>query len=149
MTEKHRRQVALLKLVRERAIANQNEMVRLLKQSGTAATQASVSRDLRELGLLKVGGRYLPAARLTARSARRPESSLSELITTLEPAGANLIVVRTRVGAASTVGIEIDNAGIPDIVGTVAGDDTVFVAVRSRSAQGRAMALLRRLGLPA
>jgi transcriptional regulator of arginine metabolism len=149
MKDKRKRQVALLKLVRGQVVANQNEMVRLLKAAGNAATQTSVSRDVRELGLLKVRGRYVPATQVTARAARQPESPLSELITTLEPAGANLIVVRTRIGAANTVAVEIDHAAIPDIVGTVAGDDTILVAVRSRSAQGRVMALLRRLGLPA
>jgi transcriptional regulator of arginine metabolism len=150
MYEKRKRQTALLKLVRGQAVADQNEMVRALKSAGIMATQASVSRDVRELGLVKAAGRYVPATRLTAgRAGAQPESPLSELITMIEPVGANLIVVRTRIGAASTIAVGIDCTASPAIVGTVAGDDTVFVAVRSRSAQGQAVALLKHLGLPA
>jgi len=149
MNEKRRRQTALLRIVRGQAVANQDDMVHLLKKCDIEATQTSISRDVRELGLVKVGGRYVPAARLTLRRAVDPgEGQLSELITLVEPVGANLIVLRTRIGAASTVAIEIDRVASPDIAGTVAGDDTVFVAVRSRSAQGRAVVLLKRLGLP-
>jgi transcriptional regulator of arginine metabolism len=146
MNEKHGRQTALLRLVRGQPVANQHEMVRLLKTTGISATQTSVSRDVRELGLIKAGGRYLPVARLTAAPN---ESPLNELIIRIEPVGANLIVVRTRIGAASAVAVEIDRAADAVIAGTVAGDDTVLVAVRSRSAQGHALGLLRRLGLPA
>lgn len=150
MSEKRRRQTALLKMVRKQAVANQNEMVRLLTNGGIRATQTSISRDVRELGLVKVDGRYVPAARLVLRPPASPaENPLTELITLVEPVGANLIILRTHVGAASTVAVEIDRAASPDIAGTLAGDDTVFVAVRSRSAQGRAVALLSRLGLPA
>lgn len=145
MNEKRRRQTALLRIVRGQAVTNQNELVHHLKKAGITATQTSISRDVRELGLVKVGGRYMPATRLRGGG---PESPLSELITTIEPVGSNLIVVRTRIGAASAVAVEIDCAASPAIVGTVAGDDTVFVAVRSRSAQGQTLALLKRLGLP-
>ena len=149
MDEKRRRQTALLRLLRKQPVANQNEIVQLLTASGILAAQASVSRDVRELGLVKVNGRYVLAAHLAPRRpAHTPEAPLSELITMVDPVGANLIIVRTRIGAASTVAVEIDRTASPDIAGTLAGDDTVFVAVRSRSAQGRAVALLRRLTLP-
>lgn len=146
MREKRHRQAALLRLVRERAVANQRQMVRTLRQLGFAATQASVSRDLRELGLVKVDGVYRALARLgSGRAVAAPADPLSKLITAVEPVGANLIVVRTRVGAASTVAVELDRRQCPEIAGTIAGDDTIFVAVRSRSAQGRAVALLQRV----
>ena len=150
MNEKRKRQTALLRLVRGRAVANQNEIVRLLRTDGICATQASVSRDVRELGLVKIDGRYLLARHLTPRRpVHAAEGPLYELITAVEPVGANLVILRTRIGAASTVAVEIDRAASPDIAGTLAGDDTVFVAVRSRTAQGRAVAWLRGLMLPA
>ncbi len=146
MHEKQHRQAALLRLVRRQAVANQKQLVRALRRLGFAATQASVSRDLRDLGLVKVDGVYRALPRLGSGRAAPPAAApLSRLITAVEPVGVTLIVVRTRVGAASTVAVALDRQPCPDIVGTIAGHDTIFVAVRSRSAQGRAEALLRRL----
>jgi transcriptional regulator of arginine metabolism len=60
----------------------------------------------------------------------------------VEPVGANLVVIKTPVGSANVVAVDLDRKELPDIAGTVAGDDTIFVAVRSRAAQGRVMAFL-------
>ena len=88
MREKRHRQAALLRLVRERAVANQRQMVRTLRQLGFAATQASVSRDLRELGLVKVDGVYRALARLgSGRAVAAPADPLSKLITAVEQIG--------------------------------------------------------------
>ncbi len=143
MIHKRRRQAALLRLVHERPTRSQAELARLLSRGGHLATQASVSRDIRELGLVKVNGRYLSPGRLRRNGAAAPELAENELITAVDPVGANLVVVRTRVGAASAVAVELDRVGLAEIAGTLAGDDTVFVAVRSRSAQGRVVAFLR------
>ena len=140
MREKSRRQKALLVIIRARAVRNQVEMVRRLHKAGIAATQASVSRDMRELGLVKVKGRYGTAERMFGGAA---ESNVTELITMIESVGANMIVVRTLVGSANAVAVELDRMDVPEIVGTVAGDDTFFVAVKSRTAQGRVTALLK------
>lgn len=149
MVNKRRRQAAVLELVRSRPVANQAELVRLLGEQGIAATQASVSRDVRELGLVKLGGRYIPAVGVReggpAAGEHRPES---ELVTRIEPVGANLIIVRTKMGGANAVAVEIDRLTSDEIAGTLAGDDTIFVAVRSRAAQGRVVALLRSLIRP-
>lgn len=119
-------------------------MVESLEKLGFSVTQASVSRDVRELGLVRVDGRYVPATRVGGDA---PEGSISgvvnELINSVDPVGSNLVVVRTPPGAANTVAAELDQRHVPLIAGTLAGDDTVFVAVRSRSAQGRVLALLR------
>jgi len=150
MKRKRQRQTALLHLARQRGATSQLEIVRMLRKQGIAATQTSVSRDLRELGLVKVQGRYVPAARVLRVGPHPPaEGPLHELITQAEPVGANLIVVRTRVGAANAVAAELDETHAPDIAGTLAGDDTIFVAVRSRSAQGRVLAMLNQLTLSA
>ncbi len=119
-------------------------MVELLRDLGIHATQSSVSRDVRELGLVRVGGQYMPAARLAGdRAARVGLGFRSELIISVDPVGSNLIVVKTPPGTANAVAIELDRKQLPEIAGTLAGDDTIFIAVRSRSAQGRALALLR------
>ncbi|MCP4589909.1 MAG: arginine repressor [bacterium] len=143
MNNKSSRQAALLTLVRRRRVASQEEMVRLLDGKGFSTTQASLSRDVRELGLVRVSGRYVPAGQL---GVERPGGLLperdSELIMSVEPIGANLIVVRTPPGAANAVAADLDSKTLPEISGTIAGDDTIFIAVRSRCAQGRLIAQL-------
>ena len=146
MTPKNERQQAVRRIIRERAIGNQAELVEQLTKSGLQATQASVSRDLRELGLLKLDGRYVMPGRLNGSPSGGPAS---ELITHLIPVGSNLVVVRTSAGAAGAVAAALDQRGLPEMVGTIAGDDTIFVAVRSRAAQGRLMNAVRGMALPA
>jgi transcriptional regulator of arginine metabolism len=135
--ERHR---ALLEIVRRRAIHRQEELVARLAERGFEVTQSSVSRDLRQLGVAKVGGRYV--------APPRPAESMDELaeiahaLRDAKPAGPNLTVVLTLVGAAQQVGIGLDRANWPGVVGTVAGDDTVFVATAGAREQTR---LLHRL----
>ncbi len=143
MRDKSRRQSVLMRLVRSRVLANQGEMVRLLRKAGVKATQASVSRDIRELGLVKVDGRYVSAERLRGGEAGSDRRTTNGLITNVEVAGANLIVVRTPPGHANTVAIGLDEMELGDIVGTLAGDDTIFIAVKSRSGQGQMVATLK------
>ncbi len=112
----------ILKLVGKSKIARQDELVSLLTKLGFSVTQASVSRDLDELGIIKTGGFYtLPA--LDKRKAKLGVKSV-------EAAGDVLIVVKSEPGFASAAATHIDSAGIGEIVGTIAGDDTIFVAVR-------------------
>lgn len=146
MPEKRRRQRAILRIVRGHAVSNQEELVELLeKVAEISATQASVSRDVRELGLVKVDGRYVQAQRLAPASADGEPNPIHELITRFEPIGANLVIVHTRVGAAGAVAAELDARLGEDVAGTIAGDDTIFIAVRSRAVQGRVIAGLRAL----
>ena len=144
MRERRARHAMLLRLVRRRRLASQKEMVTLLRKHGFKVTQASVSRDVRELGLVRVDGWYVPAAQVGVERAEKNEMPFgNELIISAELVGANLIVIKTPPGAASTVAVELDGRGVPQIAGTVAGDDTIFVAVRSRAAQGQVLALLK------
>ena len=84
-----------------------------------------------------------PAAQLGPDQSGAARGALeNELIISVEPVGANLIVVRTPPGGANAVAVEWDAKHVPEIAGTVAGDDTIFIAVRSRSAQGRLLAML-------
>ena len=136
LDHRHSRQAALLALLRDQAIARQDELVRALAGRGHAATQSSVSRDLRELGVVKVGGRYVAPAHAgeAAPIASTPGSAIEGLLDTLHyvrdvrTAGAHLTLVITAVGAAQTVAIVLDRCAWPEVVGTLAGDDTIFVA---------------------
>ena len=143
MSDKARRQTTLRELVESHALQSQNEIVRRMRAQGFEVTQASVSRDARELGLIKIGGKYLPVQNLGIGLARPGGDPIAGLITAVEPVGANLIIVRTTIGSASSVAVAIDADRLTDIVGTIAGDDTLFIAVRSRSAQGRVVAALK------
>lgn len=124
---------AIRDLLLHEEIGSQELLAQKLAAAGFACTQSSVSRDLADLGVSKSGGRYaLPqAARLAALGIR-----------SAKPAGPNLLVLRTEVGAAQLAAFQIDQMGIPEIVGTVAGDDTIFVATASRDDQAAVAALL-------
>lgn len=139
---KHERQSYLVDLIRRQPIGTQHEIVQHLLEAGFTVNQSSVSRDIRELGLIKTGGRYATPDAPAEVSGPAGVQLRTGLVTGIETAGSTLIVVRTTEGSASAVGLALDRLGLPEIVGTIAGDDTVFVAVRSRSAQGRVVARL-------
>ena len=125
--EKERRQHKILSLISARRIGTQQELAAQLERAGVVATQSSVSRDLEELGVVKQRGRYtLPQA--TAGAAARGLLSLN-------PAGECLVVAKCEPGLASAVAVEIDRAAIDEVVGTLAGEDTIFIAVEERKAQ--------------
>lgn len=135
--QKVRRQEVILNLVRSARISRQDELVRILRKKGFTVTQASVSRDLDELGIVKVNGIY----RIPQKEFRTPEFGLISL----EPAGPYLIVAKCVAGLASAAAVRIDAAGIDEIVGTVAGDDTVFIAVKGEEEQKHAMPKIGKL----
>ena len=122
------RRQAIVQLLREVSPASQGEIGDLLKEKGFSATQSSISRDLRDLGVWRRGGRYV----LPADSALDDEAAELEEVAVflrgVQPAGPHMIVVRTVVGAAQTVAVAIDSAGWDEAVGTIAGDDTIFIA---------------------
>ena len=128
---KTRRQQKILSLIRARRIGTQQELTAMLERAGFVATQSSVSRDLVELGVVKHHGHYtLP---------RSGEGAASRGLLGLDPAGECLVVAKCEPGLASSVAVEIDRAAIPEIVGTLAGEDTVFIAVHERKAQRAAI----------
>jgi transcriptional regulator of arginine metabolism len=134
----------ILTLLRRGRIASQEELAARLRARGIAVTQPSLSRDLRDLGVAKVDGRYLaPPMGDGPSQADREEIAL--FLRAVRPAGPHLTVVVTTVGAAQTVGLAIDRAGWPEVVGTVAGDDTVFVATGKARDQKRLIAHLDRI----
>jgi transcriptional regulator of arginine metabolism len=137
--ERDARRDAVRRLLHEREIRSQEELAAELTAMGYAATQSSLSRDLRELRAAKLDGRYvLPEA--VMRINGEPAESTADLraaasfVRDLRPAGPNLVVVRTTPGSASAVALAIDATPTGDVVGTVAGDDTLFVAVTGRAA---------------
>jgi transcriptional regulator of arginine metabolism len=116
----------LAKIIREQNVGRQTELVDLLRKSGHIATQSSISRDLRELGVAKMGDRYvLPDAALPPRN---DFSSLKQFVNARLTAGTNLTVLKTTVGSAQSVAVAIDTARWPEVVGTISGDDTIFIA---------------------
>src|SRR5215471_3039930 len=120
------RQQAILEIISDGRLATQQELAAELTARGIEATQSSVSRDIAELGLIKINGHY---------AAPRPEELGVERLESVDTAGANLIVVKTEIGQAQPAALTIDGAAIPEIVGTVAGDDTILVAVKNEAAQ--------------
>lgn len=137
---KETRQQAILEILPSERVTSQLELVDLLRRRGISATQSSVSRDLRELGVAWIGGRYaLPAE----REERDPGlADFARFLRGMKPAGPHLTVIFTAVGTAQSVGLAIDRAGWPEVVGTMAGDDTVFAATASARDQKR---LIQRL----
>jgi len=136
MTEaRTRRQRAIAELLRQAPIGSQEEVTERLSEAGFAVTQATVSRDLDQLGAVKVkrGGslRYMLPEEVgdTDWAAARLGRILAEWVQSIEPTG-NLLVMRTPPGSAHLVGLALDQAKLPDIAGTICGDDTLFVAVR-------------------
>jgi transcriptional regulator of arginine metabolism len=135
------RRTALARILRSETVGRQSELVRLLRKQGHEATQSSISRDLRELGVAKLGDRYvLPEP---ATSVRDDFASLKQFVRGLQPAGANLSVLKTTVGAAQSVAVAIDKAQWPEVIGTISGDDTIFIATAGAREQKKLAERLR------
>ena len=124
--QKNLRQKRLLSLIKAKPFSTQAELRESLESAGVPATQSSLSRDLEELGIVKHRGHY---------TVPRANGAAARGLLGLDLSGENLVVARTEPGLASAVAVEIDRAAIPDIVGTLAGEDTIFVAVRDQKAQ--------------
>jgi transcriptional regulator of arginine metabolism len=125
---KEKRQETLSEIIRSKRIGSQLQIQQVLKRFGIHATQASISRDFAELGIVKIKGIYQLPAIVTRKV---PMGEIMEIDT----AGDNLIVVKTPPGQASMTALAVDGLKIPGIVGTVAGDDTFFVATKSHAEQ--------------
>jgi transcriptional regulator of arginine metabolism len=125
-----------MEVISTRAVRTQEELVDILNAEGWDVTQSSVSRDIAALRLIKVEGAYrrpAPAPAVTDPDEQR----IAEGVLTLDPAGDVLLVLHTPPGEANRVAVAIDRLAWPEVVGTIAGDDTIFVAVRDGPAQKR------------
>lgn len=129
MDSKQARQREILAAVADAELATQSDIVKILAKRGIHATQASVSRDIVELGLVKSGGHYRTAP--AGVGAGDPELPLRTWVRAVGSAGPNLVVVRCDPGTAQGVARALDVVAPEGVVGTVAGDDTIFVAMRS------------------
>ena len=132
MVSKKARHGRILEIVRKRPVSSQKELCLLLKAERFDVTQSTLSRDIRELGLVKVRGIYQePGA---ASGAPPPADvlrrSFSQLIVRSGVSG-NILMVKTLPGNGHSLGVVLDAAQWPEVLGTVAGDDTVFVLLRS------------------
>ncbi len=136
----HARQEEILRTVREQTVRSQEELLSILRKRGFRVTQPTLSRDIRELGLAKTGAGYVvpgdlasvtPIAPFTVREAReeRLEHLLRDSVIFAEAAG-NLVVLKTPAAAAQPVASALDATPPQDALGTVGGDDTIFVAFR-------------------
>jgi transcriptional regulator of arginine metabolism len=132
---KNQRQHLVAKLLSQHAVASQEQLVALLADEGVTATQATVSRDLDDLGAIKVragAGETVYAIPELPKDQRAPEDHLrrtfADWVVEVASSG-NLVVLRTPPGTANVVGSALDRSGMPEVIGTVAGDDTLFVVV--------------------
>jgi transcriptional regulator of arginine metabolism len=143
---KRQRQDTILRLIGERALATQAELAEALHEAGFDAVQTTVSRDIAELGLVKVRGEdgrliYAPAGTPGHGAPPRLGAAFRRFALAVEPAGS-LVVVRTPSGYASALAQVLDETTLPTIAGTIAGDNTIFVAPREgTSAQALAAEL--------
>lgn len=136
---KPQRQHRVARIVEQHHVTSQAQLVELLAAEGVVATQATVSRDLDDLGAVKVrvaGGEPVYAIPEHAKERVAPEDHLRRVLGewVVEVAhSANLVLLRTPPGSAHVVGSALDRAGLADVVGTVAGDDTVLVVTTERA----------------
>lgn len=157
-----RRRDEMVRIIREASVRSQDELQRLLRHRGYPAAQPTLSRDLRELGVAKgPSGYVLPAAaparpetvappEAPAGPEKREEKLLRvvrEFVLSVETAGS-LVVLRTPPADASPVARALDEASLPEVAGTISGDDTIFLAARSAAAAGRLARRLRAVIAP-
>ena len=135
-----RRREEILRIVRDTAVHSQDELMAALRQHGFRVTQPTLSRDLRELGLVKTPNGYVSPealAPVTAFAPRVVEHRFEQLVqnsVVSAEAAMNLVVIKTPVAAAQPLASAIDATDIEDAMGTIGGDDTIFVAFRTPSA---------------
>ena len=148
---KPQRQHRIARLLEEQVISSQVQLVELLATEGLNLTQATVSRDLEELGAVKVripGGQMAYAIPELIKDRVAPEDVLKKVLGEFLVEAAhsgNLVVLRTPPGSAHVVASALDRAGLPDVLGTVAGDDTVLVVCPAPDGGQKVSARLARL----
>jgi transcriptional regulator of arginine metabolism len=140
--DQQERRRAIARILDAQPINRQAELVELLRQEGFPATQSSVSRDLRDLGAAKMKNGYSLPKRAEVDNAQALQL-VAEFVREIRTAGPNLLVIMTQVGAAQRVAVTLDRIDWPEIVGTLSGDDTIFVATVGSTQQRRLRGRLR------
>jgi len=138
------RRQAVVRILRSGVVHRQEDLVRLLRAEGYEVTQSSISRDLRDLGVLKASGRYVLPSDEVSRT-QGDFAMLAQFVRGLKRAGTSLTVLRTTIGAAQSVAVAIDRAEWPEVAGTLSGDDTIFIATADARAQDQLIARLAAL----
>ncbi|HET8633776.1 MAG TPA: arginine repressor [Gemmatimonadales bacterium] len=142
--DRRKRQLKILEMIETRALKTQEDVAEALASEGWDVTQSSVSRDIAALGLVKVGGAYRRPETGAINADDPDERRIAEGVLTAEPAGDALVVLHTPPGEASRVGAALDRLAWGEIVGTIAGDDTIFLATHGRGEQRKLLRLLGR-----
>jgi len=136
---RHKRQQTIREILDNQPVARQSQLVALLRERGIEATQSSVSRDLKQLGIAKLTDGYVePTPAGTADL-----DLVADFVRRIETAGANLTVIKTATGAAQRVAVFLDRSDWPEIVGTLSGDDSIFIATKSAAHQRQLLARLK------
>lgn len=145
-TERERRRQRVREILSRNVIRSQQELQELLWAEGLTTTQATLSRDLRDLGVTKSPEGYvLPAGGSDSlTTSRELQQALRDSATLVEHAGS-LVVIRTTAGAARALAADIERARLRHVVGAVAADDTIFLATRSVGQAGELVRYLRKL----
>jgi transcriptional regulator of arginine metabolism len=138
------RRAAILRILRESTVRNQDELVKVLRKHGFDATQSSVSRDLRELGVAKAGDHYIVPASEDALATHH-FAAIANFVVAVRTAGPSLTVVKTTTGTAQSVAVAIDRSNWPEVVGTISGDDTIFIATEDGREQRKLTTRLREI----
>ena len=139
--EQAQRREMLRELLLSGPASTQRKLVNALSDKGLHATQSSVSRDLRELGAIKTGQGYeLPGD----ADVRDEMQGVAEFLREIAPAGPDLTVIKTAIGAAQRVALALDRSAWPEMIGNIGGDDTVFVASDSAASQKILIAKIER-----
>lgn len=137
------RRQAIRQLLGASPAATQKQLVDALTALGFLATQSSISRDLRELGVIKTSRGYELSG--TEPGGDEEVAAVAGLLRDLQAAGPNLLVIRTAIGAAQRVALALDRTAWPEIVGNVGGDDTVFTATQNGAALRRLQAKITQI----
>lgn len=143
--QRKQRLLRILELISTRRVSTQEELADLLREEGWDVTQSSVSRDVATLGLVKVDGAYARPPAAEVRGVDPDELRIREGVLRTEPAGDALVVVRTPPGEANRVAVALDRLGWPEVVGTIAGDDTIFIASKNGDGQHAVIRRIRKL----
>ena len=143
--DRRQRHLKILELIETHSIRTQEDLADSLAREGWEVTQSSVSRDITALKLVKVEGVYhRPVVTRTPRSDQ-DEQRIVEGVLAFTPAGEVLVVVHTPPGEANRVGVALDRLAWPEILGNIAGDDTIFIAARNQAGQRQIIKHLAKL----
>lgn len=128
------RRELIRELIESSNVGSQQDLLQALSSRGVRVNQSSISRDLQEMGVVKVRGRYMIGEPFVPDTAEELREIIG-MVRSFHPAGANLLILHTPQGLAAAVGVALDRAAWPEVLGTISGDDTLFLATASRREQ--------------